>query len=171
MNKYSIITYIAIVIIVVPFAYSGLNIFGVQYLEYRWDNPGQFSFFAMSNSGEIEFCNTIPFWISFQKFEIATFYQGQQLGTFATNSMTINPFSSTIQEGEFTSDQIASAQHNFMTFDYEFDGGVIRLDPNKFIVLTQVDTPILGIIPYSTTTQISGFEFDQIMNAEDLSCN
>ncbi|MFQ5783122.1 MAG: thr operon leader peptide [Nitrosopumilus sp.] len=171
MNKYSIITYIAIVIIVVPFAYSGLSIFGAQNLEYRWDNPGQFSFFAMSNSGEMEFCNTMPFWISFQKFEVTPFYQHQPLGTFVTDPVTINPFSSTTQEGIFTSEEIAAAQHNFMTFDFEFNGGEIRLDPNKFIVLIHVDTPILGIIPYSTTTQISGFEFNQIMNAEDLSCN
>ena len=73
MNKHSIITSIAIVIIIIPFAYSVFNIVGAQQLEYKWDNPGEFSFFALSNSGEVEFCNTIPFWASFQKFEIATF--------------------------------------------------------------------------------------------------
>ena len=171
MNKYSIITAIAIAAIIIPFIYSGINIGGAQQLEYRWNNPGQFSFFAMSNSGDIEFCNTIPFWTSFQKFEIVSFYQGKQLGSFTTNPVTVNPYSSTIQEGVFTSEQIQEAQHNFMTFDYEFDGGTIRLDPNQFIVLVRVETPIIGVIPYSSTTQISGFELDKIMNAEDLSCN
>lgn len=171
MNKYSVITAVAIAIIVIPFAHSGLSILGTQQLEYRWHFPGDFSFFTMSNHGEIEFCNAMPFWTSFQKFEIATFYNGKHLGSFVTNPVTINPFSSTTQDGRFTSEQIEEAQHNFMSFDFEFDGGDIRLDPNSFIVVVRTDTPIIGIIPYSSTTQISGFEFDQMMNAEDLTCD
>ena len=58
-----------------------------------------------------------------------------------------------------------------MTFDFMFNGGNIRLDPNQFIIMVDVYTPILGIIPYSTTTQISGFEFDKMMNADDLACD
>jgi hypothetical protein len=58
-----------------------------------------------------------------------------------------------------------------MTLDFEFDGGDIRLDPNKLIILIQTDTPIIGIIPYSTITQMSGFDFDKIMNSENLSCD
>ena len=171
MNKHSIITAIAIVVIVTPFAYSGLSIVGVQQLEYRWDNPGEFTFFTMSNQGEMEFCNTMPFWTSFQKFEIAAFYQAELLGSFVVQPLTINPWSSSVQEGTFSSEGMSVAQHIFMTFDFEFNGGNIRLDPNKFVILTSTDTPILGIIPYSSTTQISGFEFDKMMNAENLSCD
>ena len=68
MNKHSIITTVAIIVIVIPFAYSTLSIIGSQQLEYRWHSPGEFSFFTMSNHGEIEFCNTVPFWTSFQKY-------------------------------------------------------------------------------------------------------
>ena len=171
MNKHSIITVIAIIIIIIPFAYSGLSIVGVQQLEYRWDNPGEFTFFTMSNQGKIEFCNTMPFWTSFQKFELATFYQSKHLGSFVVEPLTINPFSSAVQGGIFSSKEISAAQHIFMTFDFEFNGGNIRLDPNQFIILISTDTPILGIIPYSSTTQISGFEFDKMMNTEDLSCD
>ncbi len=171
MNKHSIITVIAIIIIIIPFAYSGLSIVGVQQLEYRWDNPGEFNFFTMLNQGEMEFCNTIPFWITFQKFELATFYQSKHLGSFVVEPLTINPFSSAVQGGIFSSKEISAAQHIFMTFDFEFNGGNIRLDPNQFIILISTDTPILGIIPYSSTTQISGFEFDKMMNTEDLSCD
>jgi len=171
MNKYSIITAIAIIVIVTPFAYSGLSIVGAQQLEYRWDNPGEFTFFTMLNQGEMEFCNTMPFWITFQKFEISTFYQSETLGSFIVQPLTINPYSSVVQEGIFSFEEISESQHIFMTFDFMFNGGNIRLDPNQFIILITTDTPILGIIPYSSTTQISGFEFDKIMNAEDLSCD
>lgn len=171
MNKHSIITAIAIVVIITPFAYSALSIVGVQQLEYRWDNPGEFTFFTMYNQGEIEFCNKMPFWTSLQKFEIAPFYQSKQLGSFVVEPLTINPLSSAVQEGIFSTEGISESQHIFMTFDFMFNGGNIRLDPNQFIILVSADTPILGIIPYSTTTQISGFEFDKMMNAEDLSCD
>jgi len=171
MNKYSIITGVAIVVIVIPFAISGLNIIGAQTLEYRWNNLGGFSFFAMSNHGDMEFCNTVPFWTSFQKFEVATFYDSEHIGSFVVNPLTINPLSSQVQKGIFSSEEIAASQHIFMTLDFEFDGGDIRLDPNKFIILIQTDTPIIGIIPYSSTTQISGFDFDKRMNVENLSCD
>ena len=171
MNKYTIITIIAIIIIVIPFAYSGLSIIGVQQLEYRWSGPGDFTFFTMSNHGEVEFCNTIPFWTSFQKFEVGTFYDGRYLGSFTVNPTTLNPSSSSVQEGIFSSEELAAVQHIFMTLDFEFDGGDIRLDPNRFAVLVNAETSIIGIIPISSTSQISGFDFDRIMNAEDLTCD
>ncbi|MGY5150543.1 MAG: thr operon leader peptide [Candidatus Nitrosopumilus sp. bin_68KS] len=171
MNKHSIITGIAIIVIVIPFSVSGLNILGAQTLEYRWNSPGEFSFFGMSNHGEMEFCNTIPFWTSFQEFEVGAFYDSKHIGSFVVKPLTINPLSSHVQEGIFSSEELAASQHVFMTLDFEFDGGDIRLDPNKFIILIQTDTPIIGIIPYSTTTQISGFDFDKVMNSENLYCD
>ena len=171
MNKHTIITSIAIIIIVIPFAYSASSIVGVQQLEYRWDNPGEFSFFSMLNNGEVEFCNANPFWVGFERFEVSTFYQADLLGSFSIQPLTINPYSSVIEEGVFKSEEMSEAQHIFMTFDFEFNGGNIRLDPNQFIITISADTPILGIIPYSTTTQMSGFEFDKKMNTENLSCN
>jgi len=171
MNKHVIITVIAIIIIVVSIAHSGLNVVGTQQLEYRWDNPGEFNFFTMLNEGEMEFCNAMPFWVTFQKFEISSFYQSEHLGSFVVKPLTMNPFSSTVQEGTFTSGEISEAQHIFMTFDFMFNGGNIRLDPNQFFITVQTDTPILGIIPYSSTTQMSGFDFDQMMNSENLSCD
>lgn len=171
MNRYSIITTIAIIAITIPIAHSVLSILGTQQLEYRWNSPGEFSFFAMSNHGEVELCNALPFWTSFQKFEIAAFYDSKHLGSFVISPSTIAPFSSSVQEGVFSSEHIGEAQHVFMTLDFEFDGGDIRLDPNKLIVITRADTPIIGVIPYSFTNQMSGFDFDKMMNAEDLSCD
>ena len=171
MNKYSVITIIAIIIIIAPFAHWGLSVIGAPQLEYRWDSPGAFTFFTMSNHGKMEFCNTMPFWISLERLEVAVFFEGNDLGAFSTNPITINPLSSTVQEGMFSSEELSASQHVFMTLDFEFDGGDIRLDPNQLIVQVSTNTPILGIIPHSTTTQMSGFDFDQKMNSEDLSCD
>ena len=157
--------------IITPFVYSGLSIFGMQQLEYRWDSPGKFSFFTMSNHGNMELCNTMPFWISFEKLEIETYYDAVHRGSFSIDPTTVNPMSSTIHEGTFSSEELSASQHVFMTLDFEFDGGDIRLDPNKFIIVIRADMPIIGIIPYSTTTQMTGFDFDKIMNSENLSCD
>jgi hypothetical protein len=171
MNKYSIITFIAIVIIIIPFAYSGLNIIGSNQLEYKWNGTEEFSFFAMSNSGDIEFCNPMPFSTSFQKFQIISFYDARNIGTYQIESTTIEPQSSIVKKGNFSTEEFQSTQHMFMTLDYEFDGGAVRVDPNKFIVLVSIQTPIMGIIPYAHTMQISGFELDQTMKNQELSCN
>ena len=171
MNKYSIITFIAIIIIITPFAYSGLNIIGVNQLEYKWSGSEEFSFFAMSNSGDMEFCNPIQFPISFQKFQIISFYDAKDIGTYEIESTTIEPQSSIVKKGNFVTEEFQSTQHMFMTLDYEFDGGAIRVDPNKFIVLVNIQTPIAGIIPYSHTIQISGLELDQTMKKQELLCN
>ena len=171
MNKYSIITIIAIIVIISPFAFAAMNIIGSQQLEYRWYSPGTFSFFTMLNHGKTEFCNTLPFWMTFQKFEVSVYFTDTYLGSYVVKPLTLDPLSSGVQEGIFSSEDISNAQHTFMNFDFEFDSGDIRLDPNQFIVVTQTDTPILGFIPYSSTTQISGFEFDEMMSAEDLTCD
>ncbi|QDI89370.1 thr operon leader peptide [Candidatus Nitrosopumilus sp. SW] len=171
MNKYSVITIIAIIVIVTPFVFSVMNIVGSQQLEYRWNSPGIFSFFTMLNHGETEFCNTLPFWVTFEKFEVSVFYMERYLGSYVVQPLTLNPSSSGIQEGVFSSEDFEEAQHIFMNFDFSFDSGEMRMDANKFVVVIQTETPILGIIPYSSTTQISGFEFDEIMNAEDLTCD
>ncbi|MBC8251226.1 MAG: thr operon leader peptide [Candidatus Nitrosopelagicus sp.] len=171
MNKYSIITVVAIIIIIAPFAYSGLNIIGANQLEYKWNGSEGFSFFAMSNNGNIEFCNSMPFSTSFEKFQITTFYDAENIGMFEISSTLIEPQSSIVKKGNFSTEEFQSTQHMFMTLDYEFDGGEIRVDPNKFIVLVSIQTPIAGIIPYSHTIQISGFELDQIMKNQELSCN
>ena len=82
MNKYSIITLISIAIIIIPFAYSGLNIIGANQLEYKWNETEEFSFFAMSNNGNMEFCNPMPFSTSFEKFQITTFYDAKNIGMY-----------------------------------------------------------------------------------------
>ena len=171
MNRHTVITAIAIVAIVIPIAHSGLSVVGAQQLEYRWDSPGEFNFFTMLNEGKMEFCNAMPFWTTFQKFEISAFYQSDHMGSYVVKPLTMSPYSSTVQEGTFASDGMSEAQHIFMTFDFMFNGGNIRLDPNQFIITVTTDTPILGIIPYSSTVQMSGFDFDKTMNSEDLSCD
>ena len=171
MNKYSIITIIAILIIISPFAYSAMNIIGAEQLQYKWNDSEKFSFFAMMNNGSIELCNPMPFSISFEKLQIGSFYNAKNIGTYEIMSTTIEPQSSIVAKGDFFTEEYQSTQRMFLTLDYEFGGGEIRVDPNKFIVVVSIHTSIAGIIPFSHDLQISGFELDQIMKNQELSCN
>jgi hypothetical protein len=170
MNKYSIITLIAIIAIIIPFAYSILNIYTAGQLQYRWSDYNKFNYFELSNNGDVEFCNTLPYWSRFEKFEINAFYDSENKGTFTIKPLAINPLSHTIQHGIFYSNEFTEAQYLFMQLDFEFNGGPIRLDPNKMNVIVNIDTPIIGVIPYSTSIQYSGFDFNQIMNGKNFDC-
>ncbi|RNJ74874.1 MAG: thr operon leader peptide [Nitrosopumilus sp. B06] len=169
MNRYTVISIIAIAVIVAPFLYSGIGIFGAPELEYRWAAE-RFSFFALSNHGDVEFCNPLPFWIGFEKLDINVYYDSTNYGTFSVGSTLLDPISYKTKEGMFKSDGLAASQHIFMTMDHEFSGGAISLDPNRFVIITSVDTPILGFIPYTTSEKISGFDFAQMMSSKSLSC-
>ena len=70
-----------------------------------------------------------------------------------------------------TSDTTAEAQRNFLTLDFMFNGEAERMNANEFIIQIQIDTPIIGIIPYSSTMGMLGSDFDKIMNVENLTCN
>jgi len=170
MDKYSKITLIAIIVIIIPFAYSAMNIYAAENLQFRWSDQNKFNYFLLSNNGNVEFCNAMPYWASFQKFEITTFYDMGNKGTFTIQPFTINPLSNSTQKGIFHSEGLNEAQYLFMQLDYEFAGGEIRLDPNKMYVLLDIDTPIIGVIPYSTVKQYTGFDFNNIMQGKNFSC-
>ena len=171
MNRHSAITAVAIAVIVTPFVFSAMNVIGSQQMEYRWHSPGTFSFFTMMNHGETEFCNTLPFWMTFERFEVSAFHAEKHLGSYVVKPLTLDPASSGVQEGVFSSESIVETQHVFMAFDFSFDSGETRMDANQFAVGIRTDTPVLGIVPYSSTTYMSGFEFDEVMNSPDLTCD
>jgi len=170
MNKHTIITLIAIAVIVAPFVYSGLNIYAAEQLKFRWSEPEKFNYFSMSNDGKMEFCNPLPYNVNFKNFQITTLYDSHNRGVFIVDSLSITPSASVIRNGTFSTDEYNVAKQLFMQMDFEFDGGDISIDPNKMFVLVNINTPIIGVIPYSTTTEYTGFNFDKIMKDRDFDC-
>ena len=172
MNRYSVVTVVAIIVIVSPFAVSAINVVGVQQTDYRWNSAETFSFFKLSTGGELEFCNRLPFFVNFQNFDVTMYYKEKELGTYSTGPLALDPYSSSVRDGVFRSSDRTAAHNIFMTFDFGVAGGeAMRINPADFIVETKADTPIIGLIPYSTTTSMGGLEFDQIMRADDPYCN
>ena len=169
MNKHTVITIIAIIAIIIPFAHSGMNIYAAEQLKYGWEGPERFSFFEMSNNENVKLCNEVPYTANFKNFQITTFYDTKNLGTYNVENLTVEGNQLISKKGKFLSDYFIESQHLFMGMDFQFDGGEMRIDPSKLFVLVSIDTPIIGVIPYTLTTQYTGFDFDQLMN-QNLEC-
>ena len=169
MNKYSIITTIAIIVIIIPVLYGVWNIYSVEQLQLVTTNT-EFSYFEMSNYEKIQICNPMPFFVSFNGLTIATYYTQDLKGIFELGPTTIDPNTIELLDLNFSSENFAESQYLFMHMDGQFAGELpIRLDPTKMIVVSTFDTKIIGVIPYQSTITQSGFEFTKMMN-EKSSC-
>jgi LEA14-like dessication related protein len=169
MNRYSIITAIAIIVIIIPVFYGMWGIYSVEQLQFGNPNS-EFRYFEMSNYEKIEICNPMPFFVGFNGLTIATYYTNDLKGVFEMGPTTISPNSSEILDVNFSSDNFSEAQYLFMHMDGQFAGEIpFRLDPSKMVVVTTYETRIIGVIPYQNTITQSGLEFTNMMN-EESSC-
>ena len=168
MNKYSVITAIAIIVIIIPILYGVWGIYSVEKLQIGTPDS-KFSYFDMSNYEKIEICNSLPFFVSFNGLKIEFYYQNDIKGVFEIGPTTINPNTSEILDADFSSENFAEAQYLFMHMDGQFGGEIpIRLDPNNMVMVTSFETRIIGVIPYQNTITQSGFDFTNMMNEESL---
>ncbi len=169
MNKYSVITAIAIIVIIVPILYGVWSIYSVEQLQLGTPNV-EFSYFEMSNYEKIQICNPMPFFVSFNGLTVATYYTEDLKGIFELGPTTMDPNTIEVLELNFSSENFAESQYLFMHMDGQFDGEIpIRLDPSRMIVVTTFETKIIGVIPYHSTITQSGFDFTKMMN-EESSC-
>jgi len=169
MNKYSIITAIAIIVIIMPILYGVWGIYSVDKIQLRSSDNG-FSYFDMSNYEIIEMCNPMPFFVGFNGLKIEVYYINDIKGVFEIGPTTISPNTSETLDVNFSSDNFSEAQYLFMHMDGQFDGAIpIRLDPSKMVVVTTFETRIIGVIPYQTTITQSASEFTSMMK-EESSC-
>ncbi len=169
MNRYSIITAIAIIVIITPILYGVWGIYSVEKLQLRTPNV-EFSYFEMSNYEKIEICNPMPFFVGFNGLKIEPYYINDIKGVFEIGPTTISPNTSEILDVNFSSDNFSEAQYLFMHMDGQFADEIpIRLDSSKMVVVTNFETRIIGIIPYQNTITQSGFDFTNMMN-EESSC-
>ena len=90
---------------------------------------------------------------------------GTPKGTFAVEGAFLSPHSSKILNGTFTSDTYSEAQYYAMHFDGIFHGDVPeRIDPRKLLIISEIEVPIIGVIPYTITKQYSGLYFWETLN-------
>lgn len=172
MNKHTLIVIIASIVIVGAVGYSGWNVFAVENLKIASVERGNFSYFDLMNDGKIEICNSLPFFVTLDGFEIGIFYNNENKGTLTVPKTVISPESSSLVVGNFKSDLFVDAQYLFLHLDGEFSGNQpIRIDPRHMSVVTNANSPIIGVIPYTISHQYSGFEFYNMMkDRPDFTC-
>ena len=169
MNRYTIITAIAIIVIITPILYGVWGIYSVEKLQLRTPN-NEFSYFDMSNYEKIQMCNPMPFFVGFNGLKINFYYLNDIKGVFEIGPTTISPNTSEILDVNFSSENFSEAQYLFMHMDGQFAGEIpFRLDPSKMEVVTTFETRIIGVIPYQNTITQSAFDFTNMMN-EESSC-
>jgi hypothetical protein len=167
MDKHTLIVIIASIVIAIPFVYSGWNIYASSNLQIYGTDEGRFRFFDMISDGSVEVCNPFPFYVNFNKFSIVTYFDARDKGTFSSESITLKPFSSMEVNGTFTSESFPEAQYLALHFDAMFSGSAPeRIDPRKLQIVTEIDTPIIGLIPYTITKQYSGLYFWETLNGD-----
>lgn len=170
MNKYSVISVVAIIIIAATVLYGIWNVVSVSQLELR-TTLDTFRYFEMANEEQLELCNPNPLYVTFNELRIDTYYREDIQGSWVMGAKTLNPGAAEVVEINFSSDSFSETQYLFMHMDGQFTGEqIIRVDPTEMTVKTTFDTRILGVIPYPVTITQSGFEFSQMMN-EGSSCD
>ncbi len=167
MDKHTLIVIIAVIVIAIPFVYSGLNIYAASQLQFHGTDEDRFRFFDMINDGSIKACNPSPFFGNFNKLSIVTYFDSDNIGTFSSKPISVSPLSSVVIDGMFSSESFPEAQYFALHFDGIFSGSSPeRIDPRRLMIVTEIETPIIGIIPYTITKQYSGLYFWETLNGD-----
>ena len=167
MDKHSLIVIIALIVIAIPFVYSGWNIYAVNQLQIHGTDEERFRFFDMISDGSIEVCNPSPFFVNFNKLSIVTYFDSDKKGIFSSKPISLSPISSMVINGTFSSESFSEAQYLALNFDGIFSGSAPeRIDPRRLIIVTEFETPIIGIIPYTVTKQYAGLYFWETLNGD-----
>jgi len=168
MNKHTIIVIIASIVIASPFVFAGWNIFAADKIQLVGFEQEGFTYFDMMNGGKISICNPLPFYVTFNEIDITVMFDQTSKGVLMIQDVTLPPTTLTNLQGVFTSENYEEVQYLSFTFDGMFGSGLPMMkDPNSFAIITEIQTYIMGVIPYSVTKQYSGLGFWNMMNDID----
>ena len=165
-NKHTIIVLVSIAIIVGSLGYSSISVVSAKDLEFRW--PGNsFDFLSVLTGKVIEVCNNTDLPVSFSKYSFSIFYDGNDLGTYSTGGGSFAPHTDGVVFGKFDAKDDRMSSLFFSFLDTEMSGtDVTRINTGKIKVITNVDTKILGVIPFSVSQEYGGQEFLDLINKE-----
>ncbi|MGI9567255.1 MAG: hypothetical protein ACR2LL_09625 [Nitrosopumilus sp.] len=171
MNKHTLVVIIASVVIAISVGFSGWNIFASEQVDLMITEE-HFSYFGLMNSGKISVCNPLPFYANFNEIRISMIFDERSIGVLSFSEIQLEPNSEVEVQGTFTSENFKEAQYLSLHFDSMYNDVIpTRIDQEKMNVVTEIQTNIIGVIPYSVTNQYPGLEFWNVMeDREDYSC-
>ena len=171
MNKHTIIVIIASVLIAGTVGFTFLNAVLAEQIQFTVTDQDDFRYFGLINEEKILLCNPTPFYTSFDNFQIRMVYEKRDVGKLSFPGAFVAPNSNVTKQGKFTTNAFEEVQYLSMHFDSMFLGTIpVRIDPTKMIIVTEIQTKIIGVIPYTITNQYSALEFWEMMNSDKNTC-
>jgi len=172
MNKHTVIVIVASIAIAGSIVFSSWNIFSADQIQFKAVKQN-FSYFELLNNGKISICNPLPFYADFDTVKIFMIYEGRNIGVLGLSGVFLEPNSEIEIQGKFTSDSFKEIQYLSLHFDAMYNDVIpTRIDQEKMNIVTEIQTKIIGFIPYSISNQYPSFEFWKMMedNNKEYSC-
>ena len=173
MNKHTLIVIIASIVIIATLGFTTLSSFAINQLQFKAAEEEGFSYFKLIHERKIFVCNPTPFYASINEMKIDLIYQGKNKGVISLQSVILEPTSDSIIQGRFNTETFEEVQYLSMHYDGMFSGSTpIRIDPTELIIVSEINSHMMGFIPVSVVHQYSGLEFWEIMNGKsgEYSC-
>lgn len=160
---------IPILIIVAVFA---MNAYAISNLQFRGHSVGDVDLVDMSMDTKFEICNPFFFPASFETLKVNVDYKSTNFGTFTIWGKTIPSNTPTVVDGRINMNGQAIMQLFVAALGSAFGGENMDLDPKQIKYNTELDAPILGIIPFSISKSYASNEFMEIFqgSSNDWSC-
>ena len=173
MNPHTIIVIISSVAIAgtVGFSASGMVVAdGI-----RLGTPGgeDFSYFRMITGERVSVCNPTMLYAHINGLDITIINEGSQIGQLSFPGRFLEPNSSYVERGQFTTGAYEEIQYLALHFDAMANDVIPqRIDPASLVITTEVRASILGFVPYSAAKSYQAFDFIDVMNGigEEHSC-
>jgi hypothetical protein len=143
---------VGIIIAIVLVAYIGLDVYAVNNLQFI-PHRGQQVIISDTQLGiKSDACNPSYFPATFTKYEIVAFYDSNILEKATISGSTLSPKSAATLDGIFVINK--EVANNIQKANSTFD-------PAKATIITSVDAPIFGFIPYTVDKKYAATDFEQ----------
>ncbi len=145
---------VAAAIAIIVIAYVGLDLYSASTLQFRPHYGNDYQISPTEIHVQADVCNPSFFPATFNKYEIAAFYNSETIETAQINGSMISPKTMSTVDGVFVlnADAILRLKNENATFD-----------PTLARITTTVDAPIFGIIPFSIVKQYTSTQFQDVL--------
>ena len=172
MNKHTIVVIVASIIIIGSIGFSGWNIFASEQIQMKAIKEGYFSYFDLINNEQVLFCNPSSLPANFKEIRVSMNYVDENIGVLHFSDVSLNSNSEIKKQGKFYTDDSKQIQYLALHFDGMYNGVIpTRIDSNSIMIVTEIDSTVLGFIPFTTVNQYPGLEFWSLMNDQNADYN
>ena len=172
MNKHTIIVTVASIIIIGSIGFSGWNIFASEQIQMKAIKEGYFSYFDLINNEQVLFCNPSSLPANFKEIRISMNYVDKNIGVIHFSDVSVDSNSEIKKQGKFQTDDSKQIQYLALHFDGMYNGAIpTRIDSNNITIVTEIDSQVLGFIPFTKAKQYPGLEFWSLMNNQNADYN